>query len=244
MMDSAKNFFTGNSMVYGRPMGTLTVALETKKRELAKVHREVLQSCFEDKYLESENQLVSNVKDGTCAVFSVRENFTILGTVVIEHVWAVGKKVMLISWIGVIPAARGRNVGTLLIEEAVNYAKTNGAVVLLGEVEDPEKFDESDPAYGNPAKRVEFYSRFNCQRMDIPYVVQLEDESEEFGMMLTMFPLSAEQTSAEFIDVPELSLFIDEFVGVNETAASERLVKASCEPVGLTPFRSLVKSIG
>jgi hypothetical protein len=148
---------------------------------------------------------------------------------------------MLIAWIGVLPEHRRRDIGTLLIEEAKRYARTNEALILLGEVENPEYFEEENLAFGNPRKRVKFYSRFNCQRLEVPYFVPALSDSPEhsFGVMLSMFPLNTEQDEATHLNIPELFVFMEEFAG-DDSPEATALLEACKGTVALIPYRSLL----
>lgn len=205
-------------------------------------HRDVLRTCFHKYDLDSARQFLSNVQSGDYNVFLAMENAEILGGIVIEHSWSMGKKVMLIAWVAVSENHRGRDIGTLLVKQAISYAKANEALILLGEVENPDEFEEEDPAYGNPDKRVKFYSRFDCQRLEVPYVVKMYNGHEEFGMMLTLFPLSEEQVTATEISSPEFSLFVKEFVEMDETESAEILIESARGTVQMTPYRKLYGS--
>jgi GNAT superfamily N-acetyltransferase len=217
----------------------MRVSYQTDKTLVRRFQREVLWGCFHNNDLEPERYFRSKVKSGEYVLILATEGDEILGGVVIEHDWSTGKKIMLIAWVAVNEIHRGRNIGTLLIEEALVYAKTNGALILLGEIENPEKFKEEESAFGNPEKRVKFYSRFGCQRLEVPYVVPVADGTEEMGMMLTLFPLSEEQATATEISIPEFALFIEELVEDDNTEASLALIEASQGTVQMTPYRKL-----
>jgi GNAT superfamily N-acetyltransferase len=211
------------------------------KDMLMRFHRDVLAKCFHKRDLDSPRRLVANVKTGNYKVFLAIEGDEILGGIVVEHSWSMGMDAMLIAWVAVSENHRGRDVGTLLVKEAIYYAKSNGAEFLLGEVENPQEFEEEDPAYGNPDKRVKFYSRFDCQYLSVPYVVLMSNGQNEFGMMLTLFPLSEEQVTATEISSPTFALFMEEFVGRDETVASERLIEAAKKPVRMVPYKRLFR---
>jgi len=149
----------------------MKVTYRTDPATLRKFHREILTKCFHEEDMEDAYDFLDGVRSGDYVVVLVEENKEILGGIVIEHSWSTGKKIMLIAWVAVKEKHRGRNIGTFLIEEALSYAKSQGALILLGEVENPEMFEEEDPAYGNPVKRARFYSRFDCKRLEVPYVV-------------------------------------------------------------------------
>ena len=225
----------------------IRVSFQSDAKVLSKFYREILEECFHNNDLDSRRLFISNVRSGEYVVLLVEEvNETgineILGGIVIEHSWSMDKKIMLIAWVGVRENHRGRDIGTLLVSEAISYAKSHKALMLLGEVENPEKFEEEDSGYGNPTKRVKFYSRFDCKRLEVPYVVQVGGGVEEFGMMLTLFPLSEEQAAAAEIYVPEFALFVQELVGMDGTDASEALIESSIGVVKMTPYRKLYSS--
>lgn len=219
----------------------IRVASISDKETLKRFHQDVLKTCFHKYDLDSVRQLIANVKSGDYNVFLALEGDEILGGIVVEHSWSMGMDAMLIAWVAVSENHRGRDVGTLLVKQAISYAKANGAEFLLGEVENPDEFVEESPAYGNPAKRVKFYSRFDCQYLSVPYVVPMRNGENEFGMMLTLFPLSEEQVTATEISSPTFALFIEEFVGNDETEASETLVEAARKPTRMIPYKHLFR---
>lgn len=227
---------------YKEPALGIEVSFQADSVLLRRFHSEVLKKCFHKHDLDSSRQLIANVRSGDYVVALAREGDEILGGIVIEHSWSMGKKVMLIAWVAVEEKHRGRDIGTLLVNQAISYAKANEALILLGEVENPDEFEEEGSAYGNPVKRVKFYSRFDCQYLSVPYVVPLRNGQNEFGMMLTLFPLSAEQVSATEMSSPEFALFMEEFVGNDETSASEALIEASKGIVRMVPYKKLFGS--
>lgn len=237
-----QNFFRGitpvESAVDPAELG-MRVSFRSDKASLVRFQREVLKKCFHEYDLEPERYFNSKVRSGDYVVLLVEEGAEILGGIVIEHSWSMGKKIMLIAWVAVNEKHRGRDIGTLLVDEAISYAKANEALVLVGEVENPEKFKAEESAFGDPVKRVKFYSRFDCKRLEVPYVVQVCDGTEELGMMLTLFPLSAEQASATEISLPEFALFIEELVEMDETEASDELIRVARGVVHMTSYRDL-----
>lgn len=232
----------GTSSEAEEPELGIKVSFQTDSNLLRRFHAEVLKKCFHKYDLDSSKQLIANVRAGDYVVALAVEGDEILGGIVIEHSWSMGKKVMLIAWVAVSEKHRGRDIGTLLVNQAISYAKANEALILLGEVENPYAFEEEGSAYGNPVKRVRFYSRFDCQYLSVPYVVPLSNGRNEFGMMLTLFPLSEEQASATEMSYPEFALFIEEFVGSDETSASEALIEASKGTVKMISYRKLFSS--
>lgn len=245
-----QNFFLGVTTpvpVVAPVAPGIRVSFQTDKIILRRFHRDVLKKCFHKYDLDSAKQLIANVESGDYVVALVEEVNEagineILGGIVIEHSWSMGKKVMLIAWVAVHEKHRGRDIGTLLVNEAISYAKANEALILLGEVENPEEFEEEGSGFGDPAKRVKFYSRFDCKRLEVPYVVKMYNGYEEFGMMLTLFPLSEEQSSATEISIPEFALFIEEFVGMDETESSEVLIESAKGTVQMSSYRELYNS--
>lgn len=217
----------------------MKVSRATGIRLLCKFHREVLQECFESDDLDTVRDFVLYTRFGDYTVIIVEENNEILGGVVLEHSWSTEKKIMLIAWIAVKEQHRGRNIGSLLVEEAKTFARNNGALILLGEVAHPDVFSEENPAHGDPHKRVQFYSRFGCQRLEVPYVIpSLETTEERFGIMLTLFPLSLEQETATELDFPEFSAFMEEFVE-SVTTDTQALVEVCKDVVPLVPYKKL-----
>ncbi|MNG35807.1 hypothetical protein D3C84_1226290 [compost metagenome] len=61
-------------------------------------------------------------------------------------------------------------------------------------------------------------------------------------MMLTLFPLSEEQAIATEISIPEFALFVEEFVGMDETESSEILIESAKGTVQMTSYRELYNS--
>lgn len=219
----------------------IKMSYATNENTVSKFQQDIVEQCFPQEDAGTLEELMADVEADDCAVIVAKENNEILGGVVVSHYWSTGKKVMLISWLAVHENHRGRNVGTLLIEEAMSYARKNGALILLGQVENPDIFKESRSAYGNPTKRVKFYSRFDCQRLEVPcYIPAFYDHQEPVvGIMLTLFPLSEEQKMATELYLPELSVFVEELVGYDTGQESLDFVAACKESVSLSSFRDL-----
>jgi GNAT superfamily N-acetyltransferase len=231
--------FLGHTKVEKEPGVKTTYT--TDEALLHRFHEEIIQQCFDKDDSGPVEELVDEVLAGEGVVLLTTEGTEILGGVVISHYWSTGKKIMLVSWLGVDEKHRSRNIGSLLIEEALSYARANGALVLLGEVEDPNWFKETESAHGDPAKRVKFYSRFDCKKMEVPcYIPAFYDHQEPiFGVMLSLFPLSEEQKTATEMFLPELPVFVEELMGQDTDQESLDFVEACRGPVALTPFRTL-----
>lgn len=221
--------------------GEIALSYRSDLLSMLRFHRNILQACFHKPDLDSVAEFIAGVKIEDYVLIVAEQNNEIVGGIVVEHSWSMGKKVMLIAWVAVHPDHRGKDVGTLLIEEARRYAITNEALVLLGEVENPEFFEEEKPAFGNPRKRVKFYSRFGCQRLEVPYFVPALSDSPEhsFGVMLSLFPLNEEQAAATHLNMPELFVFMEEFVG-SDSKEGLALVEACKGTVALIPYSSLL----
>lgn len=219
----------------------LTVSYRTDIASVSKFHRNIIEQCFPEDDTGTVAELMADVEAEDCAILLVEEGKNILGGVVVEHYWSTGRKVMLVVWLGVDENHRGRNIGTLLIEEAMSYARVNGASVLLAQVKNPDMSAEVASAYGDPLRRVQFYSRFGCKRMEVPCYIPAftEDQEPVVGTMLTLFPLSAEQDDATEICLPELAVFVDEYVGQDAGKESRDFVEACKGTVALTSFRTL-----
>lgn len=208
---------------------------------VSKFHQDVIQQCFAKEDAGSVAELMADLELGGCAIIVVKEGNEILGGLIVFHYWSTGKKIMVVSWLCVDEKHRSRNIGSLLIEEAMSYAKANGALILLAEVKNPDFYPESHPAYGNPLRRARFYSRFDCKRLEVPCYIPAFNEEQEpvHGLMLTLFPLSEEQAALTEFYLPELAEFVDDLIGQDMDKESRDFV-AACEGiVSLTPFRTL-----
>jgi len=75
---------------------------------------------------------------------------------------------VLVDWLAVAGATRGGGVGRALIEAGLRRWLDGGALVVLGEVERPDRF-EAHPRYGDPARRLAFYERLGASVLDVPY---------------------------------------------------------------------------
>lgn len=75
---------------------------------------------------------------------------------------------VLVDWLAVSGAMRGGGVGGALIEAGLRRWLDGGALVVLGEVERPDRFG-THPRYGDPERRLAFYDRLGATALDVPY---------------------------------------------------------------------------
>ncbi|MDR3475752.1 MAG: GNAT family N-acetyltransferase [Devosia sp.] len=71
------------------------------------------------------------VADGNVAIITAHEGESLVGAAVIRH--RRNSATATIAWLLVCPSARGRGVGTLLLDAAVSSARDGGAAVLVAE---------------------------------------------------------------------------------------------------------------
>ncbi|USR79816.1 GNAT family N-acetyltransferase [Arcanobacterium pinnipediorum] len=94
--------------------------------------------------------------------------------------------VILLSWLAVGEAGRGKGVGSRLLDETVEIlTKEHDPFLILIEVEDPHVHTEVT-AYGDPLARMKFYERAGARRINLPFAMPREDITADVlpGMLL------------------------------------------------------------
>ena len=80
--------------------------------------------------------------------------------------WFCDRRVLLLSYLAVTPAARGHHVGEDLIRDVL--PTWSGDALVLAEVEDPRSHG-THPDWGDPAARLRYYGRLGADLLPLAY---------------------------------------------------------------------------
>ncbi|MDO5700648.1 MAG: GNAT family N-acetyltransferase [Bowdeniella nasicola] len=142
--------------------------------------------------------------------------------------------VILLTWLAVGEAGRGRGLGSALIETVREaWRESFDPLLILGEVEDPD-FHEGSAATGDPAARLRFYEQRGARRVDLPFVMPRVTPRDRVEHML-LLALGGRALTAGGPDGPserEIAAAIDRFLRAYLEMSAEPVVAGRyCEDI-------------
>jgi len=128
---------------------------------------ELLKTSFPPEELDSLKALMDLAQDGLLELICARlYSNQLVGVAVGQR--AAGTPVVLLAYLAIDPEYRGTGIGSRLLATAEHHWLDDGPAIIVAEVEDPANA-ESHPMFGDPVRRLQFYRRYGCQRLDVPY---------------------------------------------------------------------------
>lgn len=163
--------------------------------ELDAVYRRLLVPSFPARELIGLDDLASGVRRGSVVVLVPATPGAPVAVAVGERFGP--PEVVLLSYLAVDPAHRGRGAGGVLLDDAV-AAWRGSAVLVLAEVEHPFTAPTTD-ARGDPRRRLAFYGRHGARVLDLPFLQpELRPGAGRVeGMLLLALHVDAAQTTSE-----------------------------------------------
>jgi GNAT superfamily N-acetyltransferase len=136
--------------------------------ELRTLHAQVLAPSFPPEELEEADAMAAALASG--ALVAIVASSADGPAALAVGAWDRATSVLLLSYLAVGPAGRGRGVGgTLLAAAMTQWQAELDPIVLLAEIEDPARHTGS-AAHGDPTARERFYVRRGGRRLPIAYV--------------------------------------------------------------------------
>lgn len=130
---------------------------------LSRYYRDVMAPAFAPAELMEHDELLTAVRSpGTHGLVVLQDGRPVAGVMTEEYVEGA---VLLLAYVVVAPALRGRGTGGELIGMAVGGDERP----VLAEIEDP-RFHGAHPVRGDPASRLRFYDRLGSRLLPVPYV--------------------------------------------------------------------------
>jgi len=150
---------------------------------LRSAYRELLTPSFRPGELLSEDAFLAQFPGQAEALLARDDVGRMRGIAVVEHF----RDVVLLQYLVASPAARGRGVGSGLLD-AVLSDGASGSGLMLAEFDRPDAH-APHPLHGDPAARLRFYARFGALALDLPYFQPALSAatSPEHGMLLAVF---------------------------------------------------------
>lgn len=138
----------------------------TAERALGQIYDDVLAPSFPSTELVSRPWLLESAASGAVVVTGAYEGEGPTAVAVSE---TISPGVVLLSYLAALPTSRGTGVGSRLLISVRERVIDDGGVLLLAEVERPDRHTGS-AEHGDPAARLRFYARHGAQVLDLPYV--------------------------------------------------------------------------
>ncbi len=119
----------------------------------------------------------------------------------------------LVTYMVVAPGARERGLGRQLLDKAAHALYEAGALVVLGEVNDPRVHGES------ARPRLDRFLRWGAQQLDVPYVQPSLGDGlpRDHGLCLIVLP-----PVPPTVEDSSIYAFIDELYAVTEGTHTQR----------------------
>lgn len=132
---------------------------------LEQVYDEVLHRNFPPSELLTRTDFLAGARAGELEVLVAADGPDLQGAIVGER----HSRAVLVAWLAVGALGRGGGVGGELLHTGVRtWLAEPGVAAVLAEIERPDIFD-AHPVYGDPMRRLAFYSRVAAGVLDIPY---------------------------------------------------------------------------
>ena len=150
---------------------------------LRSAHRDLLTPSFRPGELLSEDAFLAQFPGHAEALLARDDEGRLRGIAVVEHF----PDLVLLQYLVASPAARGRGVGSGLLE-AVLSDPAPGSGLMLAEFDRPDAH-APHPLHGDPAARLRFYARFDALALDLPYFQPALSAAtpRQHGMLLAAF---------------------------------------------------------
>ncbi|WP_175986469.1 GNAT family N-acetyltransferase [Microbacterium tenebrionis] len=150
---------------------------------LRSAHRELLTPSFRPGELLPQDAFLAQFPGQADALLAQDDEGRIQGIAVMEQF----HDVVLLQYLAASPAARGRGVGSGLLD-AVLSDRAPGSVLMLAEFDRPDAH-ASHPLHGDPTARLRFYARFGALALDLPYFQPALSAAtpRQHGMLLAAF---------------------------------------------------------
>jgi predicted N-acetyltransferase YhbS len=140
--------------------------------KLESLYDDILATSFAPPELVARNELLADLvreQSVSCGCLALDSDGTVVGGMIGE--WFPDCRVMLISYLAVRSAFRGHGLGKRLIKEGLEQWSARFAPLLVvGEVEDPRYYRDSDPAgFGDARARLRLYASLGARVLPVPY---------------------------------------------------------------------------
>lgn len=165
----------------------------------------LLEECFPAEELDEYECFRKDVESGLAIVILGHHDGEVAGAAVVYRYLSA----YLLGYIAVDPAHRSSGVGSRLLQASIDLALGDDRV-LFTEVERPDRHDEH-PVFGDPDRRIVFFSEHGSLALDIPYFQPpLSGETgRRFGMILAR----VDPVDERVMDSAVVRSFLAEYVG-------------------------------
>lgn len=154
----------------------------TDAATVGRAYDELLATSFRAPELVSRDELIAAAAQGTSDVLVERDGTSLDGVAVGERYGST----TLLAYLAVGAERRSSGVGGRLLDTAVQrWSAERGNILVLAEIERPDRHG-SDPRFGDPARRVDFYARHGARALALPYFQPALSPSlpREHGLLL------------------------------------------------------------
>jgi GNAT superfamily N-acetyltransferase len=208
---------------------------------LSSVYLRVLVPSFDRNELLPISAISDGIEGGATSAAAVLDEAGYPHAAIVAE-WDDRSRVLLLSYMAVIPGSRGMGVGGRLYEEMMAEWRTAyRPCLIVAEVDRPDCF-EVDDAYGDPSARLRFYGRYGARVLDLPYFQpQLTaSRSRVYGMVLLALHVDSELRGPDgdsTVAGHALRTFLEDYLAVEEdpkdSGQADALLRALDAPGGV-----------
>ena len=188
---------------------------------LRRAYADVLAHSFERDELEDVETLVDGLAGAgpseLAAIAAIDDDDAPLGILIAER-YPEAPGVLLLSYLAVRPDARGRGIGTLLMESALDGWRSDpGVLLVVGEAHDPRAWARTDAE--DPASRLRLYERLGARALGVPFVQPaLEDGRSRVPgfLLLDFYAAEGALASADAVRSDLVAAFIRAYYRASE----------------------------
>jgi GNAT superfamily N-acetyltransferase len=195
--------------------------------DLESLYDDILALSFPESELVDRAELLdelSSDESTSTAALAIEPGGTVIGGIVGE--WFPSCGVMLLSYLAIRADYRGCGVGTRLFQHALaGWSTRFTPALVLGEVEDPRYYRESDPSgFGDANARLRLYESWGAKILPVPYFQPSlgADQPRVRNLLLMVFAAYPRALKGDHaVDAHVVRCFLEENIARCEGSAAD-----------------------
>jgi GNAT superfamily N-acetyltransferase len=214
--------------------------------KLESLYDEILASSFPPAELVARDELLDDLvreESVSYGALALDPDGTVVGGMIGE--WFPDCQVMLASYLAVRREFRGHGLGQRLIKEVLaQWSSRFAPLLVVGEVEDPRYYHESDPAgFGDASARLRLYASLGAQVLPIPYFQPSLTplQPRVYNLLLMVFAADPSvMKGPRSVDAQVVRCFVEENIARCEGSADDDVAQSLRDAVQGTDVVPLV----